>query len=138
MRHVTILTSGVIALSLLVGALADAQTQPPLRQHPQGPPAPPAAHEVQGTIQRVDPGARSVQISSGLFGIFGSTLMVTGDTWIEVAGKQAKLIELRPGDKVQASYEVHNGRNIATTIVAMPEARPPAEGQEVPSRRGTE
>ncbi len=86
---------------------------------------------LEGTVKKVDPGARTLQVSSGLLGLFGRTLEVTSDTHIQVEGKQATLADIHEGSKVKASYETREGKNIATrlevgqTAPKMPSEFPP-------------
>jgi Cu/Ag efflux protein CusF len=75
--------------------------------------------EVEGTVKKVDPAARSVQVSSGLLGIFGATLEVTDQTKINVQGKDGSLADIREGAKVKASYESRDGKNVAKSIDVM-------------------
>lgn len=126
-RSPTVLTA-VAALLTLVIAPAMAQMQPPApaRPAPGAPEAParPAPQEatkvVEGTVKRVDPGTKSVQVSSGLLGLFSATLELTEETRIQVEGKQGSPADIREGAKVKASYETREGKNVAKTIEVMP------------------
>ncbi|HEV8674575.1 MAG TPA: hypothetical protein VGX21_11050, partial [Methylomirabilota bacterium] len=110
--------------------LAQTQAPPPSRPAPAGPPAAapekPTTKEVQGTVKKVDAAARSVQVSSGLLGIFGATLEVTDETKINVQGKEGAITDIREGAKVKASYESRDGKNVAKSIDVMeePKAQP--------------
>jgi Cu/Ag efflux protein CusF len=128
MRYLTVLASVLAVLSLVV-APAMAQTQPPpaapARPAPATPatPAAPSAErpkEVEGTVKKVDAATRSVQVSSGLLGLFGATLEVTDDTKISVQGRDGSIADLREGAKVKAAYESRDGKNVARSIDVMP------------------
>ena len=150
MRMLMALASFVAVLALVVAPVL-AQTQAPA---PPGSPARPApgagvgagaaapekvAREVEGTVKRVDPGAKSVQVSAGLLGLFGATLEVTDETKINVGGKDGSLMDIREGAKVKASYESRDGKNVAKSIDVMPgeekassPARPASPGATPP------
>ena len=87
----------------------------------------------------MDPATKSVQVSSGLLGIFGATLEVTDETKINVQGKDGSLADIREGARVKASYESRDGKNVAKSIDVMaaeekPQAapRPAAPGAPAP------
>jgi hypothetical protein len=131
MRYLTVLASLLAVLSLVMApvmAQAQAQTPPPAPAPAPGAPARPAPatpgvekpKEVEGTVKKVDPAARSVQVSSGLLGLFGATLEVTDETKISVQGRDGSLTDLREGAKVKAAYESRDGKNVAKTIEVMP------------------
>jgi hypothetical protein len=147
MRFLTAVAS-IAALVALVVAPAIAQTQSPTPAPPSATPRPaPApeksmpekAKEVEGTVKKVDPAKKEVQVSSGLLGIFGATLEVTDATKINVQGKDGSLADIREGAKVKASYESRDGKNVAKSIDVMPAedksaapARPAAPGSPSP------
>lgn len=124
MRFLTAAAS-IVALLALVVAPVLAQTTPPAPGSPARPaPAPEKAmpektKEVEGTVKKVDPTTKSVQVSSGLLGIFGATLEVTDETKINVQGKDGSLADIREGAKVKASYESRDGKNLARSIDVM-------------------
>ena len=110
----------LIGLAMLGTVVAQAQQQPSAPR-----PAPPAARttaelpkekHVEGTVSKVDPLARTVGVSSGLFGLLGATVQVADDTQILVQGQPSKLTDIQHGDKVRASYEVRDGKNLARSI----------------------
>lgn len=123
MRFLTVLAS-ITALLALVVAPAIAQTQAPTPVPRPAPSAPSVEKstpkEVEGTVKKVDSAARSVQVSSGILGLFGATLEVTDQTKIQVEGKDGVLSDIREGTKVKASYESRDGKNVATAIDVMP------------------
>jgi Cu/Ag efflux protein CusF len=137
MRIVTVLAS-VVALVALVVAPVMAQSQPPASSAPAtSAPAPSKApatdkavekakdKEVEGTVKKIDPAAKSVQVSSGLLGLFGATLEVNDQTKINVQGKDGALSDIREGAKVKASYESRDGKNVAKSIDVMPAEEKP-------------
>jgi Cu/Ag efflux protein CusF len=123
----------VAALLTLIIAPAMAQQQPspaPARPAPGAPATQETTKEVEGTVKKVDPGTKSVQISAGLLGIFGATLELTEETRIRVEGKQGSLADIREGAKVKASYETRDGKNVAKAMDVLP-----AESKEQPPAR---
>lgn len=147
-RFVTVVASVAALLALVVApALAQTQTPTPSPAPRPAPGAPaadkPEAKEVEGTVKKVDPTTKSLQVSSGLLGLFGATLEVNEQTKITVDGKDGALSDIREGAKVKASYESRNGKNVAKAIDVMPAeekatsgapARPaPSTGSSSPS-----
>ncbi len=125
-----------MVLGLAIGAgTAMAQTQRPVSPLPGAPPAEKArAGMLEGSVKEVDPGAGTIHVSSGPLGVLGKTLEVTDATQIRVEGRQGTLADIREGAKVKASYESHEGKNVATQIDVMPapaggSSRPPARSQ---------
>ena len=70
---------------------------------------------MDGPVTQVDPLAKTLSVG-WLFGLFSTTLEVTEETRIAVAGATGSLQDLREGDVVKAAYEVRDGKNIATAI----------------------
>jgi Cu/Ag efflux protein CusF len=145
MRFLMALASFGAVLALVVAPVL-AQTQAPATR-----PAPGAgagagaaapekmAKEVEGTVKKVDPATKSVQVSAGLLGLFGATLEVTDETKINVEGKDGSLTDIREGAKVKASYESRDGKNVAKSIDVIPAdekvsapARPASPGATPP------
>lgn len=119
MRFLAILASAAVLVTLAVVSVT-AQSQAP-QYAPPVPGAPPVPAEtiskkVEGTVKKIDPAAKSVQVSSGLLGIGGATMSVTDETKITVQGKEGSLADIREGAKVKASYESRDGKNVATSI----------------------
>jgi hypothetical protein len=92
---------------------------------PAAPPAPPVERRpveqtgmgmLEGRAKNVDPGAGTLQVSTGPLGVLHKTLEVAGDTQIQVEGRQATLSDIREGETVRASYETREARNVATRI----------------------
>ncbi|MBI2526442.1 MAG: hypothetical protein HYY95_09970 [Candidatus Rokubacteria bacterium] len=123
LRRLMILVS-VVAVLVVASAPVHAQLQPAPQQ---GPPAKPVLGELEGTVKKIDTASRTVQFSTGFWGIFGRTLAVTDETQIQLEGRQASLADIREGAKVKASYEVREGKSVAKRIEVMappPEAAP--------------
>ena len=91
--------------------------------------------QVQGTVKKVNPGAQTVDISSGLFGMMGRRLEVNDRTAIQLDGRQATLADIQEGAKVKASFEAQAGKNVATAIEVIPSERTDA-GSAPASRPG--
>ena len=117
---VTATVAMLAGLVMLGTVVAQAQVQPSAPR-----PAPPAAtatpevqkdKQVEGTVSKVDPLGRTVGVSTGLFGLLGATVQVADDTQILVQGQPSKLTDIQQGDKVRASYEVRDGKNLARSI----------------------
>jgi Cu/Ag efflux protein CusF len=122
MRFLTVLASAVAIVTLVVGSVT-AQTQAP-SYAPPVPGAPPVpaetiSKEVEGTVKKVDPAAKSVQIASGPLGVLGATMSVTDETKITVQGKEGSIADIHEGAKVKASYESRGGKNVAKSIEVM-------------------
>lgn len=154
MRFLTVLASVTAIVALVVAPVVAQTTQPapspyPARPAPAAPgaqPAEPKTKEVEGTVKKVDAAAKTLHVSAGLLGLFGAALEVTGDTKIQVEGKSGSFADIHEGAKVKASYETHDGKNIAKSIEVMaaeqkadsparpaPPAIAPGGGAPVPS-----
>ncbi len=94
----------------------------------------PPQEKVIGSVQKVDPAAKTVQVG-WLPGLFSTTLEVTGHTQIAVGGAKASLSDIREGDRVKAAYEARDGKNIAKAIEVMPEGKGKA-GSPMPESPG--
>ena len=97
----------------------------------QGSPAAPAA-SVEGTVKKVNPEARTLEVSTGALGLWGKTLEVTDGTEIQAEGRRATLEDIREGAKVKASYETRVGTSFATRIDLLPMPEP----KESPGQAG--
>jgi len=75
---------------------------------------------LEGTVKKVDPAARTVEVSVGQSGLWEKTLEVTKNTQIETEGERATLADIAEGVKVKASYETRAGKNFATHIDLVP------------------
>lgn len=126
-RSVRTTMMAVALTSMAAGAALAQVPQPaptptpvPAPSRPMSETARPVMGMVEGTVKKVDPAAGTLQISSGLFGLFAKTLQVGPDTQISVDGRDSSLAEVRQGTRVKASYETRNGLTVATRIEAMP------------------
>jgi hypothetical protein len=57
-----------------------------------------------------------VDVSIGLFGLLGRTLVVSRDTVIRVDGHEAQFADLQEGAKVTAYYEERGAKLVATRL----------------------
>ncbi len=116
LRYWTISLSLLIISAVGVG-VGLAQTQVPAGQPGPGVTMPEkTVGTVEGKVKKADPITRTVDVASGMLGIFGKTLEVNPDTQVQVDGRQGSLADIREGAKVKASYESQAGRNIASRI----------------------
>src|SRR5437867_2260812 len=92
--------------------------QPPYNARMIAPAAPASAlpGSLEGTVKKVDASTGTVRVSSGLFGLFPRTLEVTGETQVQVEGRQGTLMDVHEGAKVKAAYELRQGKNVATRL----------------------
>src|SRR5262244_4643705 len=104
-----------------------AQVQKPMPTPPISPtqPAVPAAGSVEGQVKKVDLTDGTVRVATGWFGLIRRTLSVNSYTQVQVEGRKGTLMDVSEGAEVKASYEVRDGKNIATHIDVTPPAQPP-------------
>ena len=138
-RSATVGVIAALSVAAIVGPAA-AQAQQPAPPYGTAPatapkPTSPSMSQVEGTVKKVDPGAQTVDISSGLFGMLGRRLEVNDRTTIQLDGRQATLADIQEGAKVKASYEAQAGKNVATAIEVIPSERTDA-GSAPASRPG--
>jgi Cu/Ag efflux protein CusF len=93
-----------------------AQIPPPVTVAP----AEKTTDQLEGAVKNVDPGAGTLQVSYGPLGLFRRTMEVTDKTVIQVDGREATLADIREGEKVKASYERHDTKNVATRVEVIP------------------
>jgi Cu/Ag efflux protein CusF len=126
-------TVAILAIAATSVLAQTPSTPPPGPATAPAPSAPPATRpmpdarapqpsEVEGKVSKVDSATQTVRVSSGFLGMFGRTLEVTGNTDIQMDGRQASLADIREGARVKAAYEQRNGKNVATRIEVMREA----------------
>ena len=120
------------AAVLLAVAIAPPQVQ--AQQSMPGVEGSPAAlaASVEGTVKKVNPEARTLEVSTGALGLWGKTLEVTDGTEIQAEGRRATLEDIREGAKVKASYETRVGTSFATRIDLLPMPEP----KEAPGQAG--
>ena len=78
----------------------------------------------EGKVKKVNPAARTLEVSAGPSGLWDKTLEVTSGTQIEIEGQRATLADIPEGVKVKASYETRVGKSFATRIDLMPMSEP--------------
>lgn len=111
----------MLMVTMLAAAMATpafAQMQPAPTTSPMS--RPPVEKKIEGTVTKIDPAAKTVQVSSGFLGIMGAKLQVTDDTRIQANGKDVTIAEIQEGARVKASYERQEGRNLAKSIEVQP------------------
>ena len=113
-----------------------AQVEKPMPTPPISPtqPAVPAAGSLEGQVKKVDLTDGTVRVATGWFGLVRRTLSVTGETQVQVDGRKATLMDVSEGAEVKASYEVRDGKNVATRIDVVPPAQPPAPAAKAPQQ----
>jgi hypothetical protein len=62
--------------------------------------------EAQGWVQMVEPDTGIIRVSSGFLGLVSIVLRVTPDTLIVVGDKEGGFGDIRPGERVNADYDV--------------------------------
>jgi hypothetical protein len=148
MKHfVTPLTAAVAVLALTISfAMAQTAANPPGAPSTSADPGltpvpspgasrPRVEQVIDGPVKDVDPVAKTVDVGWFL-GLFSTTLEMTNDTRIAVDGANGSLDMIREGDRVKASYEAKEGKNIAKAIdVSQPDrsampGRAPAESPQ--------
>ncbi len=98
---------------------------------PRTPASPPEEEVMDGPVKHVDPLGKTISIG-WLLGLASTTLEVTDDTRVVVEGTTRSLQDIREGDVVEAAYEPHDGKNIAT-LIKVTEAEP-RRGAGAPQR----
>ena len=96
----------------------------------------PARGDITGYVERVDPGARTVDVAENLLGLRPTMMVVTNDTSIMVRGKQGALADLTRDMPVRAFYEVRNDVKYLTALQVITsdpvDARPAVEPVPTP------
>ena len=121
-----LMASSMVVLVAAGSVWAQAQMPMPKPTPPIAPAQPisPAAGSVEGMVKKVDLTEGTVRVATGWFGLIRRTLSVTSDTRVQVDGRQGTLMDVSEGAEVKASYEVRDGKNVATHIDVTPP--PPA------------
>ena len=91
--------------------------------------AAPADALVEGTVKKVNPAAKTIDVSTGVPGLWNKRLELTDRTEILDEGRTATLDDIQEGVKVKASYETMAGKNFATRIDLI-SSGPPMENPE--------
>ena len=96
----------------------------------------PAMGDITGYVERVDPGARTVDVADNLLGLRPTMMVVTSDTSIMVRGKQGALADLTKDMPVRAVYEIRNDVKYLTALQVITsdpaDARPAVEPVPAP------
>ena len=114
-----------MALLMMIAGPWNAQAQPP-RSGMQISPPPDVTTSVEGTVKKVNPAKRTIEVSTGSSGHWEKTLELTNGTQIRDEGRAATMDDIQEGVKVKASYETLLGKSFATRIDLIP-APPPKE-----------
>jgi len=82
---------------------------------------------LEGAVKEVDSATRVLKVGLGPLGTPARTLEVNGHTEIQVEGRRGTLEDLHDGARIKASYEIREGKDVATRIevVAGNECEPP-------------
>jgi hypothetical protein len=116
---------GTAAAALALGLIAAPPVMAQVQQTP--PPAPSMTtaradrtdgRMIEGPVKKVDPGAGTLRVGSGPFGLFSKTVEVGSDTDIRMSGHRASLTDIPEGTRVTVAYESRDGKNVATRIDA--------------------
>jgi hypothetical protein len=96
----------------------------------------PAMGDITGYVERVDAGARTVDVAENLLGLRPTMMVVTNDTSITVRGKQGALADLTKDMPVRAFYEIRNDVKYLTALQVITsdpaDARPAVEPVPAP------
>lgn len=111
------------ALVMMIAGPWKAQAQPP-RSRMQIAPPPDVTTSIEGTVKKVNPAKRTIEVSTGSSGHWEKTLELTNGTQIRDEGRAATLDDIQEGVRVKASYETLLGKSFATRIDLIPEPPP--------------
>ena len=124
-KNLQFLVTVTVALAVAVSPWK-AQAQGPS----SGPKDSPAAEaSVEGTVKKVNPSARTIDVSTGVPGLWDKRLELTDRTRIRDGRRAATLDDVQEGVKVKASYDTRVGHSFATRIELIPMA-PPGQNPE--------
>jgi len=113
------------ALLMVIAGPWKAQAQPPRSRMQISPPSD-VTTSIEGTVKKVNPAKRTIEVSTGSSGHWEKTLELTNGTQIRDEGRAATMDDIQEGVKVKASYETLLGKSFATRIDLIP-APPPKE-----------
>ena len=113
------------ALLMVIAGPWKAQAQPPQSRMQISPPSD-VTTSIEGTVKKVNPAKRTIEVSTGSSGHWEKTLELTNGTQIRDEGRAATMDDIQEGVKVKASYETLLGKSFATRIDLIP-APPPKE-----------
>jgi Cu/Ag efflux protein CusF len=118
MKNLRFFTVMVILLAMTVAPGPARAQQPNTKAQDSG------DASLEGTVKKVDPAAKTVEVSVGKSGLWDKTLELTNRTQIETEGQRATLADIAEGVKVKASYETRVGKSFATHIELVPTPEP--------------
>lgn len=110
-------------LLLMIAGTWKAQAQPPRSRMQISPPSD-VTTSIEGTVKKVNPAKRTIEVSTGSSGHWEKTLELTNGTQIRDEGRAATLDDIQEGVRVKASYETLLGKSFATRIDLIPEPPP--------------
>lgn len=125
MRKNLLFVAAATALLLVVAGPWRAHAHPP-RSRMQVPPSADVGSSIEGTVKKVNPAMRTIEVSTGSSGHWQKTLELTNGTQIRDEGRAATLDDIQEGVRVKASYETLLGKSFATRIDLIP-TPPPRE-----------
>jgi hypothetical protein len=147
MKHIlqpAVLVVAVLALTVSLALAQNSPTPPAAPATPGGlgtkeAPPPRASNlpdekVIDGPVKNVDAAAKTVQVGWFL-GLLSTELEVTDDTHIAVEGAKGSLQMIREGDRVKASYEARDGKNIAKSIEVTQAERADATPSRAPTQQ---
>src|SRR5262252_3169989 len=114
-----------MVLLMMIAGPWKAQAQPPRSRMQISPPSD-VTTSIEGTVKKVNPAKRTIEVSTGSSGHWEKTLELTNGTQIRDEGRAATMDDIQEGVKVKASYETLLGKSFATRIDLIP-APPPKE-----------
>jgi hypothetical protein len=125
-QFITSFASVVAVLALTITCtMAQTESNPPgaqpgladpgLRMAPPVTSMPAIEKVIEGPVKAVDPVKKTVRVG-WFFGLMSTTLDVTDDTHIAIEGAKGSLDMIREGDRVKASYEATDSKNVAKAI----------------------
>jgi hypothetical protein len=80
--------------------------------------------EARGRVKTVEPHLGIIQVSSDFLGLMSVALFVTPETLIVVGDKEGGLGDIRPGERIVATYEVRRGVLEARRVEMFPRMGP--------------
>ena len=91
---------------------------------PAQPSEPSGEASIEGTVKKINPAARTIEVSTGASGHWEKTLELTSGTRILDEGRAATLDDIQEGVRVKASYDTLLGKSFATRIDLIPTPPP--------------
>ena len=121
-KNLRVMVTVAAVLAVIAGSWrAEAR---PSRSRMQVSPAPEATFSIEGTVKKVNPAKRTIEVSTGSSGHWEKILELTNGTQIRDEGRAATLDDIQEGVRVKASYETLLGKSFATRIDLIPTPPP--------------